>query len=164
MTSIKSQKTSGSKKKSKPELTEEEKQEILERADQIREQGAENQLELAKLFLDNEKPDIALRRLQRDRGRVQRIKGSDRSQISDEETVEKTDAVPGGPSMIYVSCQFETPGRDCNHRFPVQRSNGCCDEAHHHRPDRPRTRFSWLSSNCRLRIDLQALSIEIRIH
>ena len=63
MTSIKSQKTSGSKKKSKPELTEEEKQEILERANQIREQGAENQLELAKLFLDNEKPDIALRRL-----------------------------------------------------------------------------------------------------
>ena len=63
MTSIKSQKTSGSKKKSKPELTEEEKQEILEKANQIREQGAENQLELAKLFLDNEKPDIALRRL-----------------------------------------------------------------------------------------------------
>ena len=63
MTAIKSQKTSGSKKKSKPELTEEEKQEILERANQIREQGAENQLELAKLFLDNEKPDIALRRL-----------------------------------------------------------------------------------------------------
>jgi outer membrane protein assembly factor BamD (BamD/ComL family) len=63
MTSIKSQKTSGSKKKSKPELTEEEKQEILERANQIREQGAENQLELAKLFLENEKPDIALRRL-----------------------------------------------------------------------------------------------------
>ena len=63
MTSIKFQKTSGSKKKSKPELTEEEKQEILERANQIREQGAENQLELAKLFLENEKPDIALRRL-----------------------------------------------------------------------------------------------------
>ena len=63
MTSIKSQKTSGSKKKSKPELTEEEKQEILEKANQIREQGAENQLELAKLFLENEKPDIALRRL-----------------------------------------------------------------------------------------------------
>ena len=63
MTAIKSQKTSGSQKKSKPELTEEEKQEILERANQIREQGAENQLELAKLFLDNEKPDIALRRL-----------------------------------------------------------------------------------------------------
>ena len=63
MTSIKSPKTSGSKKKSKPELTEEEKQEILERANQIREQGAENQLELAKLFLENEKPDIALRRL-----------------------------------------------------------------------------------------------------
>ena len=63
MTSIKSQKTSGSKKKSKPELTEEEKQEILERENRIREQGAENQLELAKLFLENEKPDIALRRL-----------------------------------------------------------------------------------------------------
>ena len=63
MTSIKSQKTSGSKKKSKPELTEEEKQEILEKANQIREQGAENQLELAKLFLENEKPVIALRRL-----------------------------------------------------------------------------------------------------
>ena len=63
MTSVKSPKTSGSKKKSKPELTEEEKQEILERANQIREQGAENQLELAKLFLENEKPDIALRRL-----------------------------------------------------------------------------------------------------
>ena len=63
MTSIKSQKTSGSKKKSKPELTEEEKQEILERASQIREQEAENQLELAKLFLENKKPIIALRRL-----------------------------------------------------------------------------------------------------
>jgi len=64
MTSVKSSKTSGSKKKPKPELTEEEKQEILERANQIREQQAENQLELAKLFLENEKPDIALRRLQ----------------------------------------------------------------------------------------------------
>ena len=63
MTSTKSSKTSGSKKKPKPELTEEEKQEILERANQIREQQAENQLELAKLFLENEKPDIAFRRL-----------------------------------------------------------------------------------------------------
>ena len=63
MTSTKSQKTSGSKKKSKPELTEEEKQELLESADQIREQEAENQLELAKLFLENKKPVIALRRL-----------------------------------------------------------------------------------------------------
>ena len=63
MTSTKSQKTSGSKKKSKPELTEEEKQELLESADQIREQEAENQLELAKLFLENEKLGIALRRL-----------------------------------------------------------------------------------------------------
>ena len=64
MTSVKSPKTSGSKKKPKPELTEEDKQEIQERANQIREQQAENQLELAKLFLENEKPDIALRRLQ----------------------------------------------------------------------------------------------------
>ena len=63
MTSTKSQKTSGSKKKSKPELTEEEKQELLESANQIREQEAENQLELAKLFLENKKPVIALRRL-----------------------------------------------------------------------------------------------------
>jgi hypothetical protein len=63
MTSIKSQKTSGSKKKSKPELTEKEKQELAESANQIREQRAENQLELAKLFLENEKSDIALRRL-----------------------------------------------------------------------------------------------------
>jgi len=51
------------KRSQKAELTEEEKQEILERANQIREQGAENQLELAKLFLENEKPVIALRRL-----------------------------------------------------------------------------------------------------
>ena len=63
MTSTKSKKKNGSKKKSKPELTEEEKQEHLESANQIREQRAENELELAKLFLENEKPDIALRRL-----------------------------------------------------------------------------------------------------
>jgi outer membrane protein assembly factor BamD (BamD/ComL family) len=63
MTSVKSPKTSGSKKKPKPELTEEEKQELEEKANQIREQQAENQLELAKLFLENKKPDIALRRL-----------------------------------------------------------------------------------------------------
>jgi hypothetical protein len=63
MTSIRSQKTSGSKKKSKPELTEEEKQELSERANRLREQHAEHQLALAKLFLENEKPGIALRRL-----------------------------------------------------------------------------------------------------
>lgn len=63
MTSTRSKKKSGSKKKSQPELTEEEKQELLESANQIREQRAENELELAKLFLENEKPDIALRRL-----------------------------------------------------------------------------------------------------
>ena len=63
MTSTKSKKKSGSKKKSQPELTEEEQQELLERTNQIREQRAGNELELAKLFLENEKPDIALRRL-----------------------------------------------------------------------------------------------------
>lgn len=63
MTSIKSPKKTGSKKKPKPELTEEEKLELSERANRIREQHAEHQLELAKLFLENEKPGIALRRL-----------------------------------------------------------------------------------------------------
>lgn len=63
MTSTKSPKKSGSKKKPIPELTEEEKQELSERANRIREQHAEHQLELAKLFLENEKPHIALRRL-----------------------------------------------------------------------------------------------------
>jgi len=63
MTSTKSKKKSGSKKKSQPESTEEEQQELLERTNQIREQRAGNELELAKLFLENEKPDIALRRL-----------------------------------------------------------------------------------------------------
>ena len=63
MTSTKSKKKTAPKKKSQPELTEEEKQNLLEQTDHIREQLAENQLELAKLFLENEKPDIALRRL-----------------------------------------------------------------------------------------------------
>ena len=63
MTSTKSQKKSEAKKKPKPELTEEEKQELSERANRLREQHAEHQLELAKLFLENEKPGIALRRL-----------------------------------------------------------------------------------------------------
>ena len=63
MTSTKSKKKIGSKKKSQPELTEEEKRKLLEQTNQIRDQRAENALELAKLFLENEKPDIALRRL-----------------------------------------------------------------------------------------------------
>ena len=63
MTSTKSKKKIGSKRKSQPELTEEEKRNLLEQTDHIREQLAENQLELAKLFLENEKPDIAFRRL-----------------------------------------------------------------------------------------------------
>lgn len=63
MTSIKSQKKTGPKKKSQPELTEEEKRNLQEQTDHIREQLAENQLELAKLFLENEKSAIAMRRL-----------------------------------------------------------------------------------------------------
>ena len=63
MTSTKSKKKIGPKKKSQPELTEEEKRKHLEQANHIRGQRALNQLELAKLFLENEKPDIALRRL-----------------------------------------------------------------------------------------------------
>ncbi len=63
MTSTKSKKKIGSKKKSQPELTEEQKLKFLEQTNQIRDQRAENELELAKLFLENEKPDIALRRL-----------------------------------------------------------------------------------------------------
>jgi outer membrane protein assembly factor BamD (BamD/ComL family) len=63
MTSTKSKKMIGPKKKLQPELTEEQKQNLLEQTNQIRDQRAENELELAKLFLENEKPDIALRRL-----------------------------------------------------------------------------------------------------
>ena len=63
MTSTKSAKTIGPKKKSQPELTEEEQRELEESANQIRERRAENQLEMAKLFLTKGKPDIALRRL-----------------------------------------------------------------------------------------------------
>ena len=63
MTSIKSQKKTGPKKKSQPELTEEEKRNLQEQTDHIREQLADNQLELAKLFVENKKSDIAIRRL-----------------------------------------------------------------------------------------------------
>ena len=48
MTSTKSQKTSGSKKKSKPELTDEEKQGLSESANQIREQHADINFGLPK--------------------------------------------------------------------------------------------------------------------
>jgi outer membrane protein assembly factor BamD (BamD/ComL family) len=63
MTTTKSKKKNGSTKKSQPELTEEEKRKLLEQTNQIRDQRAGNELELAKLFLEKEKPDIALRRL-----------------------------------------------------------------------------------------------------
>lgn len=46
------------------ELSEAEQQELLERTNQIREQRAETQLDLANLFLEKKKPDIAVRRLQ----------------------------------------------------------------------------------------------------
>ena len=63
MTSTKSAKKVPPKKKAQPELTEAEQRELLERANQIREQRAETQLDLAKLFMEKKKPDIALRRL-----------------------------------------------------------------------------------------------------
>ena len=63
MTSTKSAKKVGPKKKAQPELTEAERRELLEREKLTRERRAENQLELAKLFLTKEKPDIARRRL-----------------------------------------------------------------------------------------------------
>lgn len=48
------------KKQSQPQLTEDE---LLEQSNQMRERLAESQLDMAKLFLKKEKPDIALRRL-----------------------------------------------------------------------------------------------------
>ncbi len=63
MTSTKSKKTIGPNKKSQPELTEYDQRELLEQSNQIRDRLAESQLDMAKLFLEKEKPDIALRRL-----------------------------------------------------------------------------------------------------
>ena len=51
------------KKKSQPQLTEDEQQELLEQSNQMREKLAEGQLEMAKLFIEREKPNIAWRRL-----------------------------------------------------------------------------------------------------
>lgn len=48
------------KKKSQPQLTDDEQRELLE---QSRERLAESQLDMAKLFIEKEKPKIALRRL-----------------------------------------------------------------------------------------------------
>jgi hypothetical protein len=58
-----SAKSKRSTKKSQPELSEKEQRELLDRANQIREQRAETQLELAKLFVKKKKHDVALRRL-----------------------------------------------------------------------------------------------------
>lgn len=63
MTSVKSEKTVGPKKKAKPELTDDEKRQIQQQAEQVKERRAETQLDLARLFLEKEQPDIAMRRL-----------------------------------------------------------------------------------------------------
>lgn len=63
MTSTKTEKPLRPKKKAQPELTEDEQRELQERANHIREQRAETQLDLAKLFMEKKKPDIAQRRL-----------------------------------------------------------------------------------------------------
>ena len=47
----------------KPVLTEAEKKDLLEQAIQKRERLAESELEMAKLFIEKGKPEIALRRL-----------------------------------------------------------------------------------------------------
>lgn len=64
MTSTKTDKPSRSRKKAEPALSAEEQQKLLERAQQIREQRAETQLDLATLFVKHKKADVALRRLQ----------------------------------------------------------------------------------------------------
>lgn len=63
MTSEKIEKKPRSKKKAPAELTEEEQQALLKREQQIIERRAETQLDLAKLFLEKDKPEIARRRL-----------------------------------------------------------------------------------------------------
>lgn len=64
MTSTKIEKKRRPKQKAQAVLSAEEQQALLAREKQIRERRAETQLELAKLFLQKEKPDIARRRLQ----------------------------------------------------------------------------------------------------
>ena len=63
MTSTKPVKTIEPTDESKPKLSDAEKNELLEQAIQKRERLAESQLEMAKLFIRNGKPEIALRRL-----------------------------------------------------------------------------------------------------
>lgn len=64
MTPTKIDKPSRSRKNAEPTLSAEEQQKLLERAEQIREQRAETQLDLARLFVEHQKLDVALRRLQ----------------------------------------------------------------------------------------------------
>jgi TolA-binding protein len=63
MPATRSVKPKRSAKKSRPELSEADQQAFLERTSQLREQRAEIQLDLAKLFLVKKKRDVALRRL-----------------------------------------------------------------------------------------------------
>ena len=64
MTSTKPVKAIESTVESKLKPSDAEKNELLEQAIQKRERLAESQLEMAKLFIRNGKPEIALRRLQ----------------------------------------------------------------------------------------------------
>jgi len=52
------------KKKSQSQLTEDEQRELLEQTNPMREKLAEAQLDMAKLFIQRENRNIALRRLQ----------------------------------------------------------------------------------------------------
>lgn len=65
MRATKSKETIAAKRKKKPaaELTIEEQRQLQEHAHQTQERRAETQLNLAKLFLAKDKPEIALRRL-----------------------------------------------------------------------------------------------------
>ena len=63
MASMKSAEAVDPKKESKSKLSEDEQRQLVDEAIQKRDRLAESQLEMAKLFLQSDKPDIALRRL-----------------------------------------------------------------------------------------------------
>lgn len=63
MTSTNAVEAAASKKASKPKPAESEKRELIEQAIQKRERLAESQLAMARLFLQSDKREIALRRL-----------------------------------------------------------------------------------------------------
>ena len=64
MPSIKLVESVDSNQASKPVLTETEKQELLDRAIEKRDKLADSRLEMAKMFQEKGKADIALKRLQ----------------------------------------------------------------------------------------------------